>query len=202
MHLTSHVVLSLALAIVTVIASPIPVDLQGRQSCNDVYVYFARGTTETPTIGTIVGPPFQAALQSALTGKTLVFQGIDYPATVAGFLAGGDPGGGTTMANSVTNIATQCPNAKIVMSGYSQGAQVTHIAATKLSTTIQNRVNAVVTFGDPDRDTALPGVLQSRRDTFCNAGDLICEGEPIVLAPHLTYGTDAPAAAAFVAARV
>jgi len=71
----------------------------------------------------------------------------------------------------------------------SQGAQVTHIAANRLSSAIQNRVVAVVTFGDPNRDKALPGVLQSRRKTFCNFGDLICEGLPTILAAHLTYGT-------------
>ena len=72
---------------------------------------------------------------------------------------------------------------------YSQGAQVTHLAARQLSSSEQNRIVAVVTFGDPYRSTALPGVLQSRRKTFCNLGDLICTGQPIVLAPHLTYGT-------------
>ena len=51
---------------------------------------------------------------------------------------------------------------------------------------------AVVTFGDPFRDRALPGVLQSRRKTFCNDGDLICDGLPVVLDPHGTYGAVRP----------
>jgi cutinase len=89
-----------------------------RQSCADVTVYFARGTGESGTLGTIVGPPFQSALKSALGSKTLEFVGINYPASIAGFLAGGDAGGATTMANSVTSKASSCPNAKIVISGY------------------------------------------------------------------------------------
>ena len=66
---------------------------------------------------------------------------------------------------------------------------MTHLAARQLSSAIQNRVVAVVTFGDPNERTALPGVLQSRRKTFCNFGDLICTGQSIILAPHLTYGS-------------
>lgn len=89
-----------------------------RQSCADVSVVFARGTTEPAPIGTIVGPPFQAALQSALGSKTLSFQGVDYAASIAGFLEGGDPQGAATMAQDVTSTANSCPDTKIVMSGY------------------------------------------------------------------------------------
>jgi len=111
------------------------------------------------------------------------------------------------------------PKANFARFLHSQGAQVTHIAAGRLSSTVQNRVVAVVTFGDPFRDRALPGVLQSRRKTFCNSGDLICDGLPIVVDAHTTYGSvsidfsdlalcpdvfnqDAPAAASYIAARV
>lgn len=102
-----------ALALSAVAAPPV-----ARQSCADVTVYFARGTGESGTLGTIVGPPFQNALKSALGSKTLEFVGISYPASIAGFLAGGDAGGATTMANSVTSKASSCPNTKIVISGY------------------------------------------------------------------------------------
>lgn len=108
--LTRTVILALA---VSAFATPVT-----RQSCADVTVYFARGTGESGTIGTIVGPPFQSALQSALGSRSLDFIGINYPASIAGFLAGGDPGGATTMANSVTSKASSCPNTKIVISGY------------------------------------------------------------------------------------
>jgi cutinase len=113
--------LTLALSICSTIAAPVLDigEIEARQSsCPDVQVYFARGTTETPTLGTVVGPPFSAALSSQLSGKTLGFEGIAYPATVAGYLAGGDAGGATTMANAVTSKASSCPNTKIVISGY------------------------------------------------------------------------------------
>ncbi|KAF6760329.1 cutinase [Ephemerocybe angulata] len=176
---------TLALSALTVVATPTSglVEVGARAYyCPDVQVYFARGTTEVPTLGTVIGPGFSAALSLQLVGKSVEFTGISYPALVSGYLAGGDTGGAKTMANSATSTANNCPNTKIVLSGYSQGAQVTHLAARQL-------VVAVVTFGDPYESTALPGVLQSRRKTCCNFGDLICAGLPTILAPHLTYGT-------------
>ncbi|KAF9014222.1 cutinase [Cyathus striatus] len=204
MFFSLHVLLSLTLAVLSVTASPIPEGLlQLRtQSCSDVHVLFARGTAEIGILGTVVGPPFCAALSKALGRKSVAFEGIDYPATIARFLVGGDPGASITMASRVSSIAGQCPNARIVMSGYSQGAQVTHNPANRLSASVQKRVNAVVTFGDPFDKKNLPGILQDRRDTFCNTGDLICSGLPVVLAPHLAYGSDAPNAAKFVASLV
>ncbi|KAG5643736.1 hypothetical protein DXG03_009727 [Asterophora parasitica] len=157
------------------------------QACSSVTVYFARGTSEPGLIGNRVGPQFQDALRSALGSKSLEFVGIDYPATVAGFLAGGDAGGATTMANSVTAKANSCPSTKIVISGYSQGAQVAHLAAGKLTAAIQNRVNAAVVFGDPKNGQAFAGVISGRSKTFCHAGDFICTGGVLVTAAHTNY---------------
>lgn len=111
----------LSLALVAVSAFAAPTELAERQACSDVFVYFARGTTEVPTLGTVVGPGFLASLNTKLQarGQSLTFTGINYPATVAGYLAGGDEGGANTMASSVTSTASRCPNAKIVISGYS-----------------------------------------------------------------------------------
>lgn len=66
---------------------------------------------------------------------------------------------------------------------------MTHKAAARLSSSAQGRVAAAVTFGDPDQFDAYPGVINSRKLIFCNTGDLICLGQPIVLAPHLAYGS-------------
>lgn len=49
----------------------------------------------------------------------LAVQGVDYPANVAGFLAGGDAAGSKKMAELVGQAFTQYPNTKVVMSGYS-----------------------------------------------------------------------------------
>ncbi|EKM82449.1 hypothetical protein AGABI1DRAFT_117924 [Agaricus bisporus var. burnettii JB137-S8] len=159
-----------------------------RQACADVTVVYARGTTEVPLIGTVVGPPFASALRIALGGRSLNFVGVDYDADIAGFLVGGDPEGARTMARDVTSFANSCPDTAIVMSGYSQGAQVTHLAAEQLSSSVRERVNAVVVFGDPKNGDGFPGVLDDRSITFCAFGDNICDGGVLVLLPHLSYG--------------
>lgn len=89
-----------------------------RQSCADVTVIFARGTFETPPIGTVVGPPFESALKTALENQSLNFIGVDYPADLQGFEEGGDPNGAKTMAADITNAVNSCPDTKVVMSGY------------------------------------------------------------------------------------
>jgi cutinase len=114
----SLVTLTLSAIVATAAPTPEAGELEARQSCPDVQVYFARGTTEVGTLGTVVGPSFSTALNVQLVGKNVRFTGIDYPALVSGYLAGGDAGGARTMANSVTSTANSCPNTKIVISGY------------------------------------------------------------------------------------
>ncbi|KAF9078392.1 cutinase [Rhodocollybia butyracea] len=176
--------------------------LDERQACADVIVVFARGTTETAPIGTVVGPPLEAALAADLGGKTLSFQGVNYAANIPGFLEGGDPAGSANMAAMLTSAANSCPNAALVSSGYSQGAQLVHNSAKLLSSAVSARIKAVVMFGDPDDGQAVAGVSQSIVDVFCHVGDDICLGGDLVLPPHLTYGADTPAAASFIAGKV
>ncbi len=49
-----------------------------------------------------------------------------------------------------------------------------------------------------DNGKALPHVASSKVDTYCHVGDDICLNGDLVLPPHLTYGENAAAAAAFV----
>jgi cutinase len=144
----------------------------------------------------------ESALQLALGGKSLTFTGVNYPADIAGFLEGGDPQGSINMAQDLTNAANSCPNAAIVSSGYSQGGQLVHNSAKMLSAAVTARISAVVIFGDPDNGQAVGGVPSSKVDVICHVGDDICLGGDLVLEPHLTYGVDTPAAAAFIASKV
>ena len=112
----SHV---FTLIILAVSAIAVPVDTVGqRAACADVVVHYARGTTEAKPIGGVIGQTFKSTLAQALGSKTLSFEGVDYAATIGGFLSGGDAKGSSTLANSVIATASNCPNAKIVMSGY------------------------------------------------------------------------------------
>lgn len=64
-------------------------------------------------------------------------------------------------------------------------------------------IGAIVIFGDPNLGDRFPGSLNANLKSFCHDGDLICEaGLPIPLPAHTTYETDAPEAAAYVAARL
>lgn len=90
-----------ALLFIPALAAP-ATELEIRQSCADVIVFFARGTTELPPTGSVIGPPFQAALQSQLGGRSLQFNGVNYAADVPGFLIGGDPIGSRQMATDVS----------------------------------------------------------------------------------------------------
>jgi cutinase len=83
------------------------------------------------------------ALASRLGGTSrLAIQGVTYPANVIGFLAGGDAAGATTMFNLINQAASRCPSTKIVVSGYSQGAQLVHTATQRLTAANAARVNA------------------------------------------------------------
>ena len=86
--------------------------------CREVTVIFARGTSESGNIGTLAGPPFFNALAGIIGTNNLAVQGVDYDASIVGFLEGGDPTGSATMASLVEQAETQCPNTKVVMSGY------------------------------------------------------------------------------------
>lgn len=86
--------------------------------CRKVTVIFARGTTEAGNIGALVGPSLECALDSRLGANTVAFQGVDYPADVAGYLAGGSAAGGSTLASLVNTASTKCPSTQIVLSGY------------------------------------------------------------------------------------
>ncbi|KAJ7351310.1 cutinase, partial [Mycena albidolilacea] len=167
---------------------------------------FARGTNEDGNVGARVGPPVIADLRAALGTTGIAAQGVDYDASVLGYLEGGDPTGSTTMTTLINTAASKCPSTKIVIGGYSQGAQLVHNAASKLTAAVTARIAAVVVFGDPDRvgRSTLPpvGTIPAAKvDSFCHTGDIICTGSGGA-AEHLNYDEDAPSASAFIVARV
>jgi cutinase len=99
-------------------------------------------TTEQGNVGTLTGPPFFAALAQVVGINNLAVQGVDYPADIPGFLAGGDANGSMTMAQLVGQAVTQCPTSKVVVSGYSQGGQLVHNAAKMLNGTTAAKVSS------------------------------------------------------------
>ncbi|RDW58566.1 uncharacterized protein DSM5745_11257 [Aspergillus mulundensis] len=141
-------------------------------------------------MGTVVGPKVGQALNS-LTNNQAAIQGVDYPADAAGNANMG-ASGGPKMASLVETALKQCPDTKVVLGGYSQGAMVVHNAAGKLSS---GQVVGAVTFGDPFKAQKPSNIDQFK--TFCASGDPVCLNGANVMA-HLSYGDDAQTAAQFL----
>ena len=106
------------------------------------------------------------------------------------------------MCSQVQTAATKCPETKIVLSGYNQGAQVTHKAAALISSSLYSKIKAIVLFGDPNNGDAFPGSLNDNVKTFCNVIDMVCNGLPTVVPQFVTYEPNVGEAADYVAARV
>ena len=97
-------------------------------SCADVEVIFARGTIEpAPPMG-LTGLSFSEAVRSQLPGKTVSSYGVNYPASdqfnnrlaIANSVAVGV----RSAQARIKYLAATCPDTKIVLGGYSQGAAV------------------------------------------------------------------------------
>lgn len=95
--------------------------------CKPVTYIFARGTTETGNMGSTVGPALGTALESAFGSSKVATQGVTYPASFTGAVSGAlSPStalGGRTMADLTEKALQNCPETKVILAGYSQGAE-------------------------------------------------------------------------------
>lgn len=166
-------------------------DSSRANACERNYVIFARGTFEpgsTKNLGMMVGIPFIGALKTAMMGD-LESIGVDYSNDVSGYLSGGSTAGSQTMAKMITDKASQCPQTKIIVGGYSQGAQLAHNAMKIIPENVRSHVAGVAVFGDPYKDKAIPGLRTDQISTNCATDDPICKGIPIPLGSHLQYAS-------------
>lgn len=90
------------------------------QECPDVQIVFARGTFEPPGVGG-TGQAFVDALQARTPGKTVDVYAVNYPASL-NFATAAD--GVIDASNKVQQTAAACPDTKVVLGGFSQGAAV------------------------------------------------------------------------------
>ncbi|KAF3386403.1 putative cutinase 1 [Penicillium rolfsii] len=167
-------------------------DVTDKASCKELTFIFARGSDEVGNMGSVVGPPVATQLKS-LTGNKVNVQGVTYAATAESNVALG-ANGGPIMANLVETALQQCPDTKVVLGGYSQGAMVVHNAASRLT---QDQVAGAVLFGDPFKTQAVGKLASSKVKEYCASGDPVCENGFNVMA-HLTYGSNAKEAAQFL----
>ncbi|MCK0441241.1 cutinase family protein [Gordonia alkaliphila] len=203
-------------------------------SCADVQLLFARGTNE-------VGAPIGLTGQALHRSLQLRFAGKDVRVSPVRYAASGDFQEGVvflrTVAAGVRNaqrqiktLTVRCPQARIVVGGYSQGAVVVTYAVSDqlaqvpamvrevpapLPSRVASHVASVVVFGQPSdrwfRDAHVPPMRVGRlyrtkvRD-YCIPGDPICDGAGIQR-PKPVHGLYAvngmtAAAAAFTATRL
>ncbi|KAK6071413.1 cutinase precursor [Seiridium cupressi] len=174
--------------------------------CNDVLLFFARGSTQSGNVGDMPGQQLATAV-SAYYGTKLYVQGVDYPASLEGNT---EPGRcpaayAKKWGTQLTQAATKCPDAVIVIAGYSQGAAMVHAALKTLTATTASRIAAAVTFGDTyyqQDGNKIPVLDASKTKVFCNKGDLVCNGTLDITAAHTNYKPSVPSGAAFIKEQV
>lgn len=140
------------------------------------------------------GPPVASALIEKLGANRVSVQGVDYPADAAGNANLGGSGG-PAMAELAQQALSACPDTKLVLSGYSQGAMVVHNAISSIGGT---SVSAVVNFGDPLNGQGFDGLDDSKVLQTCGSSDFLCSsGGTNVQGGHISYSDDGAAAATF-----
>jgi len=170
-------------------------------ACKPYTLIFARGTTEPGTMGSTVGPSLSSGLRSAQAGKWDV-EGVSYSADIAGDNCIGLPGGVKCMAQ-INKIAEKCPQTKMVVSGYSQGAMVARNCVAFATPQARKQVAGVVVFGDPFNGAPIKDFPSENIKTYCMAGDGVCQGKFVITASHLAYvGTSTSDAVRWITKRV
>ncbi len=192
-------------------------------ACPAVEVVFARGTFEAPGVGE-TGQAFIDALNARLGASPVGVYGVNYPASLD-FPAAAQ--GVADAVNKVEAIAASCPNTKIVLGGYSQGAAVAAYTTFDavpaglalpdgvtgpMPPAVADHVAAVVLFGTPDNwflnlvDANAPPITVGRLYAdktlqLCDPGDPVCFPGGLDRAAHSAYKTNGMAvqAAAYVA---
>ncbi|PGG95762.1 hypothetical protein AJ79_09890 [Helicocarpus griseus UAMH5409] len=160
--------------------------------CQPLTLIFARGTTEPGNMGLLAGPPLAKALRRLSRGKVTV-QGVDYPASIVGNINFGEDGG-PAMVDLINLSKSQCPDSKVVLAGYSQGASVIHNADGDLA---KGQVARAVLYGDPLSDIPLRTIAEENVMSVCAEGDPVCRGG-INFPAHLTYAQHADETATFL----
>ncbi|KAI0117997.1 carbohydrate esterase family 5 protein [Hypoxylon sp. NC0597] len=132
--------------------------LKGDKSakCADLAVIFARGTFDQGNLGPWVGGPFHEALAASSKSSNIAIavQGVstsDYPADLAGYIEeGGSNSCAKGLGTTVQKYISHCPDSKIAIWGWSQGALCAHKSLGQVGSAAGN-VIALGVFGDPIR---------------------------------------------------
>jgi cutinase len=178
--------------------------------CPDVEIVFARGTTEPPGVGGI-GQAFVDSLRSQLGGRSVGVYAVDYPASRD--FDNSTPAGANDASGHIQSMAASCPNTRMVLGGYSQGAAVIDLSTTAMPPQVADHVAAAAVFGGPKSafaDTLSPGPLPTigplyaaKTIDLCVPNDPICSNG-VDMGAHVAYVQTGMTnqAAAFAASRL
>jgi cutinase len=205
--------LTAAAALVAPVVTPSPLGSVGTASaddCPDIEVVFARGTSETPGLG-LVGGSFVDDLRSKVGGRSVGAYAVNYPASYD-FLAAAN--GANDASGHIQYMMGACPNTRLVLGGYSQGAAVIDVISavpipaigfnSPLPPNTPDFVAAIAVFGNPSAKLGLPittsPIWGGRAIDLCNGGDPICQTDGESVPAHKAYaGGPTNDAANFVA---
>lgn len=178
--------------------------------CADLVVLGLRGAGQAADKNLGAGQEILASVRAMSadlhrkSGTTVRLEGIPYRAEIAptsDFHRGNVEDGMSRTQNRITELARRCPDSRVALVGFSQGAQVVHELVAKLPAASAKRIALVALIADPIRNPddsiaswtygkAAPGpgkfgagaavgsALQDQAITFCAAGDEICNWPP------------------------
>jgi hypothetical protein len=214
------------------LASVAAVPAASAEPCPDVEVVFARGSGQFPGLGD-VGQALFDAVRAQAGGRTVGQYAVNYPASSDFTDPVGFPrtvtDGIRDEAFRVQFMSETCPETRLILGGYSQGAAVTGLTTSAvtpasippdlipppISPEQANHVAAVVLFGTPSGDFVpkyeVPAIgigpaFGDRALELCAPGDSVCDGV-VTDAPntaHTTYAVNGMAAegAAFAVSKL
>jgi cutinase len=161
--------------------------------CSDYEVLVARGTSEPNfapdgKFGVVVGDPIISNLTAILPNAR--GYPVQYPANDD--FVNGTITGATDVVARIVKQSALCPDQTFALVGYSQGAAVMHVAASRIPVDLYPKIKALVMFGDPwiregsEYDPFFPSELQHNTLQNCASRDPICDrGDCFFF--HLTY---------------
>ena len=190
--------------------------------CPEIEVVFARGTGEPPGAGP-TGQAFIDSLRTRVDGRSFGVYPVDYPASndwptaVAGVIDAGA---------HVASMAANCPDTRMVLGGYSQGAAVMGFVTSTavpvgvdpatvpepLRPEVADHVAAVVLFGKPnvramdflgEPPVVIGTLYEPKTVELCVDNDPVCS-DGLEFAAHDQYRFDETIerGAAFAASRL
>lgn len=201
-HNLIPVITALAAVTVSGCSAPRPAAQPVVDPCDAaVKIMVARGTYEPPGEGQT--GTLAKRIEAASTQR-MVDVAVDYPAQATSWdnYVASSSAGATSVKNMLTEQVGRCPNQKIVLLGYSQGAQIIGDAlggggggrlgpeTPPVPHEVSNRVAAVILMGDPrhmadqpftvgtaTRDGRLPRELDQQLTPFAERVRSYCDAE-------------------------